>query len=169
MRTNKIESDIDAFREIVRGAFSFNDVRIKLGYKPSGGIQKYLRIACVKHGISTAHFTGQLWSKGKTSVEDPRIDKAASRNRLPFNKIFCKNSIYKGNNQGMLKRLIAEGIKEYKCEECGLSEWRGKPLTLQVDHINGDKIDNRIVNLKVLCPNCHSQTSTFGNKKRACG
>lgn len=58
-------------------------------------------------------------------------------------------------------------IKErgYKCEECSLSEWNGKHIVLELEHINGDRKDNRKENLKILCPNCHSQTSTFRKKK----
>ncbi len=58
-----------------------------------------------------------------------------------------------------LKKLRGE-----RCEECGITEHNGKPITFQIDHINGDRTDNRHENLKILCPNCHSQTSTFGVK-----
>ena len=51
-----------------------------------------------------------------------------------------------------------------KCEECGIEEWNSKPITFQVDHVNGNRRDNRHTNLKILCPNCHSQTETFGVK-----
>lgn len=63
-------------------------------------------------------------------------------------------------------KLIAEGYKEAKCEECGLGEeWNDKILVLELDHINGNKRDNRLENLKILCPNCHSQTPTFRGRK----
>lgn len=65
-------------------------------------------------------------------------------------------------------RLLADGVLRNQCSECGLIDWRGKPLSIQIDHINGDNKDNRLENLRMLCPNCHSQTETFGarNKKR---
>jgi 5-methylcytosine-specific restriction endonuclease McrA len=61
-------------------------------------------------------------------------------------------------------RLIAAGLKTNKCEECGLTEWRGKPLSMALHHINGDGNDNRLENLAILCPNCHTQTPNFGVK-----
>lgn len=61
-------------------------------------------------------------------------------------------------------RLIKAGIKENRCERCGISEWRGKPLSMQLHHINGDGLDNRLENLELLCANCHSQTSTYGGR-----
>ena len=63
-------------------------------------------------------------------------------------------------------RLIRAGILENRCSECGLSEWRGKTLSVQIDHINGIKDDNRLENLRMLCPNCHSLTDTYGARNR---
>ena len=61
-------------------------------------------------------------------------------------------------------RLIAAGLLENSCEECGISEWRDGPLSLELHHRNGEKHDNRLENLALLCPNCHSQTDSWGGK-----
>lgn len=63
-------------------------------------------------------------------------------------------------------RLLDAGLKAPLCERCGLSEWRSKPLALELHHLNGDGLDNRLENLELLCPNCHSQTDTWGGKNR---
>lgn len=63
-------------------------------------------------------------------------------------------------------RLIAEGVKEARCELCGCREWQGKPIALQLHHVNGNGADNRLANLQLLCPNCHSQTDTWGARNR---
>lgn len=63
-------------------------------------------------------------------------------------------------------RLYEEGLKENKCEECGIDNWQGKKIECELDHIDGNRSNHKLDNLKILCPNCHSQTSTFRFKKR---
>jgi hypothetical protein len=63
-------------------------------------------------------------------------------------------------------RLLEEGIKKNECEVCGISEWLGKPLVIQLDHINGIPSDHRLENLQMVCPNCHSQTETFCGRNK---
>lgn len=72
----------------------------------------------------------------------------------------------KFNSWFLLKRLVKEGLKEYKCEHCGISEWNGKPISLQLHHKDGDHSNQLLENLEILCPNCHSQTKNFAGKSR---
>jgi hypothetical protein len=71
------------------------------------------------------------------------------------------------NKTHLKKRLIKEGYLKNTCSGCGIDPmWRGQQLTLEMDHINGNNQDNRLKNLRILCLNCHSQTSTFRRPKR---
>lgn len=62
------------------------------------------------------------------------------------------------------KRLVKEGLKDYKCECCGITEWNGKSLSLELNHIDGDNGNHSLANLELICPNCHSQTDTYRSK-----
>jgi Zn finger protein HypA/HybF involved in hydrogenase expression len=141
----------------IKKSLSIAGVCRELEMKACGGNYKTLYSKIREWNIDTSHFTGAAWNQGSKFK--------------PFGKkynlcdVLIKNSPYKTTNS-LKKRLFDEKIKTKECEECGINEWNGKSITLELDHINGDNTDNRIENLKILCPNCHSQTHTFRNKKR---
>jgi hypothetical protein len=95
--------------------------------------------------------------------------KLRSRLEKPLEEILVENSTYT-NTSALKKRLVREGLLNETCynDDCDVNSpfWLGLPLTLQLEHVNGDVTDNRITNLIILCPNCHTQTSTWGTKKR---
>lgn len=64
------------------------------------------------------------------------------------------------------KRLLVDGIKENKCEICGITEWNDKPIMMQLDHVDGDSHNHKLDNLRMTCPNCHSQTETYCGKNK---
>lgn len=89
----------------------------------------------------------------------------ATRKREENLKKYLTLNGYVGHGQHIKKQLIEFGYKEDVCECCGqLPFWKNKPLVLQLEHVNGDRRDFRIENLMILCPNCHSQTETYGGK-----
>lgn len=140
--------NIKEIQELANNCSSFRQLAEKLGYSMNGGtssatVKKY----CEYYNINTEHFTNLPKGQIKRNPEN----------------IFIKNSTA---NQSTLRRWYEKGnYTEYKCSICGLEPfWNGKELTLTLDHINGDNRDDRLENLRWVCPNCDRQLDTFCSK-----
>jgi sigma-70-like protein len=81
---------------------------------------------------------------------------------LPIEELLCVGK--RRGRHNLKNRLLEAGLKRNRCEECGLTEWRGRPLNMALHHVNGDGSDNRLGNLLLLCPNCHAQTPNYGGR-----
>ena len=95
-------------------------------------------------------------------LKPPFLKRARNTKKYLIEEIFCKNSTY--DRTTLRNRIIKEEILKYECKICNISSWNENPISLQLDHINGVKNDNRLEKLRFLCPNCHSQTNTWGSK-----
>lgn len=141
----KVKYSKELLEEAASNAYSIAQVCRNLGLKPVGGNYKTVTKKLELFGINTSHFTGKLWNKGRS------LTKATCK--FTLDKILKKGVNYKSND--LKKRLINEGLKEFKCEICGYTE------NLELHHINGDHYDNRLENLQILCPNCHAKTNNY--------
>ncbi|MGE0298493.1 transposase [Pseudonocardia sp.] len=139
--------------EAVRLEASVHGVLRRLGYTTSGGMFRYVVAHIRRLELDTSHFRGQAWARG---MQRPRAS-------CPLHELLVEGST--ATSSTLRRRIIAAGLKPAHCEECGLSEWRGERLPLHLDHVNGDHTDNRIQNLRILCPNCHALTDTWCGRK----
>ena len=140
----------EQLREIVKESTSFVQVQKKLGYTGnSGTIQTTLKKVFADKNIDYSHFKGYAWNKGISKYEDALTDFGT------HNWITIKEKIFQE--------------REYRCECCGLTDWNGKEIKLQIHHIDGNHNNNIRDNLIILCPNCHSQTENWTYKKNQNG
>jgi len=145
---------VEEFKKAVEESFSIAQTLTKLGLSPKGGNYRVFKRFEKLYNIDTSHFTGQGHLKGKSH----------KFNTTPLSEILVRDYEYSSNK--LRKRLILEGLKEHKCECCGLNEWLGELIPLELDHIDGDHYNNTLENLKVLCPNCHAKTPTYRGKNK---
>jgi ribosomal protein L40E len=102
----------------------------------------------------------------RLGLDTSHFSRPKPKNDLPLDEILIEKSKWKGGSKNLRIKLVKYGVIDNVCSECGIGpEWNGKRLTLQLDHINGDSSNNRLENLRILCPNCHTQTITHSRNK----
>ncbi|MFJ8844489.1 HNH endonuclease [Streptomyces cyaneofuscatus] len=146
-----------ALTEAVAASGSLAGVLSSLGLGNNGTARARVKRDIETYGLSLAHFTGQGHRRGTRSPNRKsaaeilkRLDTGASRTKTT-----------------QLRRALDDIGVPHACARCGTGDtWRGKRLVLEIDHINGDRLDNRRENLRYLCPSCHSQTQTFSKARK---
>ena len=143
-------------KEAVEKSTSYRQVLVKIKLKPTGGNYTQLNKYIGELKLSTKHFKGHAWNKGL---------KGQGIYRVPLETILRKNSYFQSHK--LKKRLFNSELKKPKCEICGWAKKAQDGRTpLELDHINGNRRDNRLENLRILCPNCHSLQPTHRGKNR---
>jgi hypothetical protein len=145
------EWDRAAFAGAVAANHSIAGVLAAIGQGISGSNYRRVHNLIAQLHLDTSHWTGQAYLRGRTHSWSPA---------LPLADILVERSTYAGGGR-LKRRLVRAGLLRDACADCGISEWQGRRLVLQLDHVNGVRDDNRLENLRLLCPNCHSQTATY--------
>lgn len=146
----------EQLKEAVKNSLSFRQVLAGLGLREAGGnyaqVHKYVK----EYNLDISHFKGRGWNKGLHFPFKPKT---------PLEDILTENSAFQSYK--LKNRLFREGLKPQYCEECGWAQITADGyLPLELDHINGNRYDNRLENLRILCPNCHSLKPTHRGRNR---
>lgn len=138
--------------KIIGDKKSISEVLIEMGLNPKGGGKK-LREIIKEILIENEVYNGHAHNKGKSYIKIENED-------------FFTKSNKQRNFWNIRQALFKRGLKSRTCERCGLSKWLGEDIPVEVHHIDGDKFNNTLENLEVLCPNCHYYTDTYKSKNR---
>ena len=141
--------------DAVKNSQSIRSVLKKIGLTPAGGNYENVKKYIDELGIDTSYFLGQSILKRKTHSYKMR----------PLEKVLIHKKLE--NIWKLKNRLLAEGIKEHCCEQCKRTKWQGDLIPLELHHKDGDRTNNTLENIELLCPNCHSLTDNYrGSKKK---
>jgi len=146
----------EQLKEAVKVSKSYRTVMKMLGLIPAGGNYEQVKSYILKNKLDISHFTGMGWNVGLGFVPNPP---------QPLEKLLILGS--RPQSFVLKKRLYVEGLKTPKCELCGWSEEsKDGRIPVELDHINVDHYDNRLENLRILCPNCHSLQPTHRGRNK---
>lgn len=136
----------EEIENFIKESRSYRDLALKLGYSnESGSAIATIKSMIQELNLDVSHFTGQGWNKNNFDYS-----------RFQYGK--------KIRGATMIQALTA--LRGWRCENCGLTEWQGQKVPLEVHHIDGDELNSVLENLQVLCPNCHALTNNYKGKKQ---
>lgn len=141
----KYDWNLERIKEIIPQCINFTEVLEMLSIPRQGNNSNTLKRLLDENNIDYSHFTGRarVYNNTSTSISEY----LSNRVKITSGKLRIK--------------LLTEGLKENKCEICGITKWLGKPIVCQLHHIDGNNQNNNLENLQILCPNCHSQTENY--------
>ena len=141
---------------VVKASVSIAEVMRRVGIKTwTGGSHTLIRDRIRHYALDTSHFTGKAWNPNPVS---------GGPEKLSWREVLVLNRVGRREHRHRLERAMLESGIKHVCSDCKRKPWwRGKPLKFHIDHKNGDHLDNRRPNVRFLCPNCHSQTPTYGS------
>jgi len=140
----RIKYTKELLEPIIKESITWADVCRKLNLKPMTGSQCYVKKRAIDFNINFTHFVGKSFNKGRSFKKKDALE-------------YCYNGS-KINSHKLKLKLIRDGYKEERCEECVNTEWLGHKIPLELHHIDGNHFNNELINLKILCSNCHSIT-----------
>ena len=151
----------DELQYLLDTSNGYSDLLRKIGLNPKGGNPETLKKVIFEYKLDCTQLDINRRNLSRNSMI-----MLHKKKKIPIEEIIFNGKKTNTQSQNLLRELIKNHYKEYKCERCGINSWNNKDITLQLHHRDGDRSNNMYNNLEILCPNCHSQTETFSGRNR---